>query len=145
MGTETGNRYALSALKDKRATLAGEIAQLKNKLAWAESQLKHLDATIQIFEPVADPSAIPNKRPKKRVKLFRQGELSRTILDCLRTADGPMRTYDVVSAVLMALGHEEAARPALTPRVRSNLQYLQTRAGRVAKLGSGGNARWTLA
>lgn len=72
---ETGNKYALAALKDKRATLAGELAQLRNKLAWAESQLKHLDATIGIFEPNLDPDSIPNKHPRKRVKLFRQGEL----------------------------------------------------------------------
>lgn len=144
MQTETGNRYAITALKDKRATLAGEIAQLKNKLAWAESQLKHLDATLQIFEPGANPDAIPNKRPKKRVKLFRQGELSRTLLDCLRTSDSPMRTYDVVSAVIIALGHEEVSRSALAPRVRSNLQYLQKRGG-VAKIGGGTNARWKLA
>ncbi|MEZ5895030.1 MAG: hypothetical protein R3C51_01400 [Parvularculaceae bacterium] len=145
MQTENGNKYALRALKDKRATLAGEIAQLKNKLAWAESQLKHLDATIGIFEPGCDPDAIPNKRPKKRVKLFRQGELGRMILDALRTADGPMRTQDVVSAVLIAMGHDETARTALAPRVRTNLQYLVNKAGTVAKIGGGRNARWKLA
>lgn len=142
---QNGNRYALHALKDKRATLAGEIAQLKNRLAWAESQLKHVDATIQIFEPGADPDSIPKKRTGKRVKLFRQGELGRAILDALRTADGPMRTYDVVSALLLSMGHKETARPALAPRVRSNLQYLQRKAGTVAKIGGGGAARWTLA
>jgi len=141
---ETGNKYALAALKDKRATLAGEVAQLRNKLAWAESQLKHLDATICIFEPGLDPESIPNKRPKKRVKLFRQGELGRLILDALRTSDGPMRTQDIVSAILLAQGHEETARTALTPRVRANLQYLVNRAGAVSKIGGGGDARWAL-
>lgn len=139
---ENGNKYALAALKDKRATLAGEIAQLRNKLQWAESQLKHIDATIQIFEPACDPDAIPAKRPQKRIKLFRQGELGRLILDALRTADGPMRTQDVVSAILIAQGHDETARTALAPRVRSNLQYLLTKAGTVAKIGSAGDARW---
>lgn len=139
------NKYALAALKDKRATLAGEIAQLKNKLAWAESQLKHVDATIGLFEPNLDPSAIPAKRPKKRIKLFRQGELGRLILDALRTADGPLRTQDVVTAIMLAQGHDEAARTALAPRVRGNLQYLQTKAKTVAKIGSGTAARWALA
>ena len=138
------NKYALAALKDKRATLAGEIAQLKNKLAWAESQLKHVDATIGLFEPSLDPDSIPNKRPAKRIKLFRQGELGRLILDALRTADGPLRTQDVVSAIMLAQGHDEAARTALAPRVRGNLQYLQTKAGTVAKIGGGTDARWTL-
>lgn len=141
---ENGNRYALAALKDKRATIAGEIAQLRNKLQWAESQLKHLDATIQIFEPGCDPDAIPNKRPKKRIKLFRQGELGRLILDALRTADGPMRTQDIVSAILIAQGHDETARTAIAPRVRGNLQYLMNKAGTVSKIGGGGDARWAL-
>lgn len=142
---ENGNRYALAALKDKRASIAGEVAQLRNKLAWAESQLKHLDAAIQIFEPSCDPDAIPNKRPQKRIKLFRQGELSRMVLDALRTADGPLRTQDIVSAIMFAQGHDEVARTALAPRVRSNLQYLVEKAGTVAKIGGGGDARWTLA
>ncbi len=143
MQTETGNRYAVTALKDKRASLAGEIAQLKKKLAWAESQLKHVDATLALFDPNIDPDALPAKRPKKRVKLFRQGELNRLILDTLRTADGPMRTQDVVSSIMLALGHEETARTALQPRVRANLQYLM-RKDEVQKIGGGREARWTL-
>lgn len=144
MQTETGNRYAITALKDKRASLAGEIAQLKNRLAWAESQLRHVDATLSLFDPKADPDAIPAKRPLKRVKLFRQGELNRLILDALRTADGPQRTQDVVSALMIALGHDENARTALAPRVRANLQYLM-RKGEVAQIGAGRDARWAVA
>ncbi len=140
---EKGNKYALAALKDKRATLAGEIAQLKNKLAWAESQLKHVDATLALFDPSINPDDIP-KRNRKRVKLFKQGELNRLILDALRTGDGPMRTQDIVSAIMIALGHEEAARTALAPRVRGNLQYLQRQKGDVAKIGGGRDARWGL-
>lgn len=138
------NKYALAALKDKRASLAGEIAQLKNKLAWAESQLKHVDATIGLFAPDLDPDAIPAKRPQKRIKLFRQGELGRLILDALRTAEGPLRTQDVVSAIMIAQGHDEAARTALAPRVRGNLQYLQTKADAVSKIGNGKDARWAI-
>ena len=37
--TEAGNRYALHALKDKRATLSGEIGDLKRRLAWRVQQL----------------------------------------------------------------------------------------------------------
>lgn len=141
---ENGNRYAIAALKDKRASLAGEIAQLKNKLAWAESQIKHVDATLLIFEPSCDPDKIPDKRPRKRMKLFRQGELGRLIMNALRTAKGPLRTQEVVTAVMKALGHDEQARHALSKRVRGNLQYLQRTRGVVAKIGSAGSARWVL-
>lgn len=143
MQTESGNRYAVKALKDKRAALAGDIIRLKKKLDWAESQLRHIDATLSLFDPQIDPEKIPVARPKKRVKLFKQGELNRLILDALRTADGPQRTQDIVSAIMMAQGHDENARTALSPRIRANLQYLMKRGG-VAKIGGGRDARWTL-
>lgn len=141
---EKGNKYALAALKDKRAALSGEIASIKTKLAWREAQLRHVDATIQVFEPEFDVDGIADKRPMKRVKLFRQGELSRMVLDALRTGEGPQRTHDIVSAIMLAQGHEETLRTALAPRVRANLQYLQKKQGSVAKIGSGRDARWTL-
>lgn len=57
----------------------------------------------------------------KRVKLFRQGELGRHIMNALRTAKGPLRTHEVVTGVMKALGHDEQARNALSKRVRGNL------------------------
>jgi hypothetical protein len=140
---ENGNKYALAALKDKRATLAGEIADLKKRLAWRQSQLDHVDATLTIFEPGFDVDAIGVKRPKKRVKLFAQGQLGRTIMDVLRRAEKPTGTHDVVTGLLMALGHEESARNALTPRARSNLAYLQ-KAKKVTKAGRGMKVVWAL-
>jgi hypothetical protein len=142
---ELGNRYALHALRDKRATLAGEIADLKKQLAWRVSQLDHVDACLNIFEPGFDPDKIGVKRPRKRIKLFRQGELSRHILNALRQAEGTLSTADVVSHVLAALGCAEAARPALAPRVRTNLQYLEKQRRLVAKTGKARTAMWSLA
>jgi hypothetical protein len=44
-----GNKYALAALKYKRASLAGEIVSLEKTLAWKRSQLEKLDATLDLF------------------------------------------------------------------------------------------------
>lgn len=143
---ENGNRYALAALKEKRASLAGEIESFKQQIAYREKQLEHVDACIGVFEPGANPEAIPNKRPAKRVKLFRQGELNRLILDALRQAHGkPQSTAQVVTAVLTAQGHQESARPALAPRVRGNLQYLSRGKGSVVKSGNARSTKWALA
>ena len=141
--TENGNRYALTALKDKRATLAGEIAALKKRLKWAEDALGHVDACLRLMDPDADPSALPAKRPYQRVKLFRQGELGRMILDALRRAGRPQSTHAIVSALLEAGGHGEAARPTMTPRVRGNLTYLE-KAAKVVKAGRGKSVTWHL-
>lgn len=141
---DKGNRYALAALKTQRATLAGEIVQLKKRLAWAEQQLIHVDATLHLLDPSADPSAIPLKRPQKRIKLFRQGELGRMILAALRHLEKPAPLTEIVTEVLAAGGHGEDARPALTHRVRSNLEYLKER-GTVRKVGERHEAKWALA
>ena len=79
-----GDRYALSALHNKRASLASEIVQLERQLRHCREAMVHVDATLRLLDPSPEPEAIPNKRPPKRIKLFRQGELGRLILDVLR-------------------------------------------------------------
>jgi hypothetical protein len=140
---ELGNRYALHALRDKRATLAGEIADLKKQLAWRVSQPDHVDACLNTFEPGFDPQKIGLKRPRKRVKLFRQGELGRLIIDALRQAGKPLGTHEVLLALLADSGYGESARPSLAPRTRGNLQYLW-KAQKVEKTGHGAKVLWAL-
>lgn len=142
--TDRGNRYALAAMKDQRARLAGEIATLKKRLIWAEEQIRHVDAALQLLDPQLFPDLIPAKRPQKRIKLFRQGELSRLVVDTLRRAGKPLGTRAVVTALLAAGGHSESARAALAPRARGNLAYLQGR-GTVTKSGKGSAVLWSLA
>jgi hypothetical protein len=139
-----GDRYALSALKRKRATIASEIAQLERQLRHLKESLLHVDATLKLLDPDADPEAIPTKRPVKRIKLLRQGELGRMILGALRSAAGELPTAAIVDAVLEAGGHEEAARPAMAGRVRGNLAYLERR-GVVLKSWTGRGATWSRA
>jgi hypothetical protein len=138
-----GNKYALAAMKDQRARLAGEIITLQKRLAWAQEQIRHVDASLQLLDPQLFPDLIPAKRPQKRIKLFHQGELSRLVIDALRRAGKPLGTHAVVTAVLAAGGHGEAARPALAPRVRGNLAYQEGR-GAVTKVGKARSATWTL-
>lgn len=142
--TAAGNQYAIKALKDQRATLAGEIEQYKRKLAWAQKQIRHVDATLHLLDPLANPAAIPPKRPQKRIKLFRQGELGRHIIDALRRAGRPLASAEIVSAVIEQGGLGEAARVTLSGRIRGNLAYLE-RMSKVTKLGAGREAKWTLA
>lgn len=141
--TPAGNKYAMKTLKDKRASLAGEIQSLKYKLAWAQSQLRHIDAALTIFQPGFDPKSAGIKRPRQRVKLYRQGELGRMVLDALRRAGAPTTAYDVTTALLAANGHPEEARPSLSRRVRGALAY-QVRCGLVVCEGSGRAGTWAL-
>jgi hypothetical protein len=72
-----GDRYALSALRNKRASLASELVQLKRQLRHKEEMLGHVDATLRLLDPTMDINASPNESIVKRIKLFRQGELGR--------------------------------------------------------------------
>ena len=117
--SEKGNRYALSALRNKRATIAAEIVQLERQLRHRKDSLVHVDATLKLLDPSIELDSIPTKRITRRVKLFRQGELGRLILGALRKTQGlALSTAEIVTDVLAAGGHGEAARPTLTPRVR---------------------------
>jgi len=141
--TDFGNKYALTALRTQRGKLAGEIADLKTRLKWAEGQLVHVDACLRLMDPETDPTKLPAVRVYRRVKLFRQGELGRMIIDALRRAGKPLGTHQITMALLEAGGHTEAARPSLTPRVRGNLAYLE-RGGKVTKSGTGKSVLWSL-
>ena len=60
---DKGNRYALAALRDKRAVLAAEIVQLERQVRHRKESLGHVDATLRLLDPSIDTDAIPNKRP----------------------------------------------------------------------------------
>ena len=139
---DKGNRYALKALRDKRASIASDIMQTERKLRHLRDSLVHVDATLKLLDPEADPEAIPVKRPTTRVKLFRQGELARLVRDALREANGEPIPADQIITYLMRAGeHDESARKALAGRVRGTLAYL-IRAGKVAKVGDRSTAKW---
>jgi hypothetical protein len=69
MPNEKGNRYAIHALKDRRATMAGEIVQMKEGIAYREDQLGHLDAVLRELDPSYRADTLPPKK-LRRVKLF---------------------------------------------------------------------------
>ncbi len=119
-----GDRYALSALRNRRASIASDIVQLEPKLRHCRESLVHVDATLRLLDPESEPESIPTKRPIKRIKLFRQGELGRMILGTLREADQSMSTPEIVTAIIAQGGHREGARRTLGGRVRGNLAYL---------------------
>ena len=109
---DKGNQYAIHALKDRRATLAGEIVQFKQGIRDREDQLSHLDATLRILDPEYRADTIAPKR-LRRVKLFGGGELNRLILDALRRANGvALSTPEIADAIIVAKGYGHEAKAA---------------------------------
>lgn len=142
---ELGNKYALAALRERRAEMAGEITTLERQLRHCRDSLVHIDATLRLFDPNADPVKIANKRPYKRVKLFGAGKLNRMILAALRRGERPMGTAEVVASVVAELKFGPDAAKGMQSRVRANLLYLSKVRGLVTKTGEGKEVRWTLA
>jgi hypothetical protein len=139
---ETSNKYALAALRERRAELAGEIKTLESRLRHIRDSLVHVDATLRLFDPDGNPNSIRPKRPYKRVKLFGQGKLNRLILDALRKSTQPLRTQEVIDAIAAAVDFGPDAANGLKGRVRSNLTYLARVRGAILKDGDRETATW---
>jgi hypothetical protein len=93
---DNGNRYAINALRERRAAIDGEIQACELRLRGLNEALCHLDATLSLFDPDHDPKTIRAKRRYDRAKLFGGGKLTRLILDALRKAELPLTTPEVL-------------------------------------------------
>lgn len=139
------NKYAIAALKDRKASIAGEMTTIEARLRYLRKMAEHVDHALLLLNPDIDPQAIPPKRQYKRIRLFRAGELNRLILNALRKAGKPQSAIQVTDAILLELGHGPEARAGLRHRVRANLCYLLRERGLVTKEGDRVDARWSLA
>ena len=138
------NTFAIPALKEKRASIAGRVISLKKQISRHHKELANLDATISLFDPTYKIGSIKPKRTQKRSKLFKLGELGRLCIDALRRAEGvPMATRDIVAAVSVAIGQGKTSEAVLAATVRSNLAYLARR-GKVLQVGKGVGCKWGL-
>jgi hypothetical protein len=141
--------HVVSALREKRAHISGEVRVAKQRLAKLEDALGNLDATLRLFEPGSDPGAIPARRPYKRNGQFRNGELPRLILSTLRASPEPMSAVGIAAHVVAQKG--AAADDAALALVRKCVQsYLRRQAGALVETagranGSGQSVHWRLA
>ena len=102
--------YAISALRHKRAHLAGEIESVERAQTKRREELAALDATLRLFHPDADPAHITSIRPKWHGFYFRHGERSRLCLEALRDSGLPMTTAEITAYVMRAKGMDAADR-----------------------------------
>jgi hypothetical protein len=137
---ESSNKYALAALKARRAEIDGELEACRRRLENLSEAIVHLDASLALLDPSYDPASVRPKRLYRRAKLFGGRKLTSLILDALRRAERPLTTQEVVTAI--ADGNANA--PNVRKRIRMALRYLAKR-GAVAKEGERKTASWRLA
>lgn len=121
--------HVVSALKAKRAELSGEIGVAEKHIAQLRADLVHLDATLRLFDPAAEPAAIPAKRPYRRRHWFSDGELPRRILDTLRTSPEPLSASAVTASVMVAKDLDMGDAATLLMIRKSVQSYLRRQSG----------------
>ncbi len=91
--------HVISALRDKRAELSGELIQTEKRLIQIRANLDSLDGAIRVFDPSLVPTAIRPRIKRKPSITFRHGEFSRTTLSLLRRSAAPMTVREIATQI----------------------------------------------
>src|SRR4051812_46781955 len=96
----------INALIEKRAELAGYLADLERRAIQCRADLVHLDSTLRMFKPDFEPDGIAPKAPApRRSQYFPKGGISRFCLDTLRRAKGvPISAHDIAARAMRERG-----------------------------------------
>ncbi len=138
--------HVISALRAKRAELAGLIDALERQVAQLRADLVHGDGVLRLYEPDRDPEEIKPKQFRGRNRYFDRGELSRLCREAFRDADGPLSVADLVASVIATKGFDpgdRVLRDRVDDLVKATLGPMR-RTGSVEKIGSGRGVRWKL-
>lgn len=78
-----GDTFIISGLREKRATIAGRMIDLKRELDRLQADLHHVDCVLKLYGE--EPADIPTKgRMPKRSTYFGRNEVTRRCRDLLR-------------------------------------------------------------
>ena len=141
--------HVISALREKRALVAGLIEKLERKLEQHRADLTHIDGVLRLFQPDRDPGEIKAKRPYiRRTRYFARNELSRLCMDALRAANGALLTTEEIAGRIIEAKGFDAADAALRKAIGEQcLALLRSfrKQGTVEQIGLGRGMRWKLA
>jgi hypothetical protein len=141
-----GDSFVVAGLRRKRAQIAGYIAEHERKAVEWRQALAKLDATLKLFDPDIDPTAIPAIHTPRRTPYYDGYQLTRIIWDTLRKAEGePVSTDYIFAAAVVggALPDQPHVRVAVRHRIINTLNQRDKR-GEIIRLGMGRSARWKL-
>ena len=103
----------INALRRKRAEIAGQIRELDARIHDLRRDQGHIDATLKMFDPDAQPRLIKPVRPYRPTnRIFERKEVTIRIMNLLREAEGvPMTTEAIAARIVGDKGLEAAAEP----------------------------------
>ena len=108
----------INALHRKRAEVSGEIRQLDARIHDLRRDLGHIDATLKLFDPTAQPRLIKPVRPyKPQNRVFAPKELSIRVMNALREAKGEPLTLDAIAERIVGEKGLESVAGAMVRRI----------------------------
>ncbi len=133
----------ISGLLAKRADLFNEAERIRDRLAEIRNDIGAVDRVLGTLGYTGDLDAEMPRQ--KRNVLFGPGELTRAILDELRTAVGPLASRDIARAILAVNEQDPRDRKLLTEHTRRVSKALRVLKGRRLARGAkdaAGNVVW---
>jgi hypothetical protein len=114
--------HVVSGLIEKRRELAGIVDHLQRQIDQYRVDLAHIDGALRLLAEGLDPATLRPKRHYKRADYFGHNELSRLVLDTLRTSDGePIGIEEIAQRIAVAKGFDPAdtnLRAGIRQRIR---------------------------
>jgi hypothetical protein len=102
--------HVLSALKEKRARLAGELHAAQLRVIALKVDLGSVDNCLKIFDQNIEPWTIPAKSTRKPTGWLPKGACTRTALEILRETGEAMSSQELAACILQRFGKPLEAR-----------------------------------
>lgn len=137
--------HTINGLLTKRADLFNEAIRIRDRLAEIKNDIGALDRVLGTLGYTGDLDAEMPRQ--KREVLFGRGELTRSILDELRTATAPMGSREIAQGIVALSGQDARDRKyitGLTRRVSKALRILKEGGSVKSSIDKGGNLLWKL-
>jgi hypothetical protein len=142
--TET-YEHTISGLLSKRADLFNEAIRLRDRTAEIKNDVDAIDRVLGTLGYTGD---LDREMPRqKRHVVFGKGELTRSILDELRGATGPMGSREIAQAIVAVSGQDARDRKLITDvtrRASKALRILKLAGDVRSSVDTKGNLMWTL-
>jgi hypothetical protein len=142
--TET-YEHTISGLLSKRSDLFNEAERIRDRLAAIRNDIDAIDRVLNTLGYTGD---LDREMPRqKRQVVFGKGELTRSILDELRGATGPMGSREIAQAIVALSGQDARDRKFITDvtrRASKALRILKLAGDVRSSVDTKGNLMWSL-
>ena len=142
----SGHTPAVHALTRLHAELGGKIKDNRREAKRLAENMKHVEAVLKMLEPGFNVRKIAARRRYKPASPYKRGEVFRTVLEVLRSADRPLTSREISEELLHKAGIADPPLKQIRDMVGAVHTSLRNHQGKTIKrVGDGVPARWHIA